>query len=115
MITKTRVTVQRTEITDIHCTCCGESLLESVHENVDDQHPEFGNKEYRFKEHLSISKTWGYESTGKDGETWSAQICEPCVEKHLSTIPWEKGNYLFPRVDEALKRSTQRRQRSLQK
>ncbi len=76
-------------VTDIMCSCCGESLLEEVSVITNPEHKEFGQKQFYFKEHLDITKSWGYGSP-KDLSTYSAQICEPCFDKHLaSIIKWE--------------------------
>ena len=33
-------------------------------------------------EGMELKAVWGY-SSGKDGETWEAIVCEKCVDKHL--------------------------------
>lgn len=89
MKTTERVSQPVKTVTNIHCNCCGESLLVRVSENENEYHKEFGYKEFEFKPHLDISKSWGYESN-KDCMHYSAQICEPCFDKLLAPIiNWE--------------------------
>lgn len=61
------------EITDdIICDICGKSC----------------KTEYGF-EYLDCNTTWGFESD-KDMETWSAHICEKCVDEKLNFIKFKK-------------------------
>ena len=44
-------------------------------------------------EGMELRANWGYNSK-KDTETWTAQICENCVDKHFSSlIRFKKSNF----------------------
>ncbi|MFV2015456.1 MAG: hypothetical protein ACC656_08525 [Candidatus Heimdallarchaeota archaeon] len=70
-------TIQLTDpqkiITEASCDICGRSCMKGDH-----NHLEF--------EAINIKVNWGYWSDQKDGETWTAQICEKCVDKHLEPL-----------------------------
>lgn len=57
------------EIKDIICDCCGNSCNKG---------------DYGF-EYMTLKTSWGY-SSNKDMETWSAQLCEKCVDEKLNFI-----------------------------
>ncbi len=45
------------------------------------------------EEYVDLRVSWGYESD-KDGENWSADICEKCVDKLLVPyVKFEKKKY----------------------
>lgn len=56
------------EIVDVTCDSCGKSC----------------NTEYGF-EYMELKTNWGYASK-KDLETWSAHLCEKCVDEKLNFI-----------------------------
>lgn len=66
--------VENNVLTDIICDSCGKSCK-----------TEYGMS------HMNLETDWGYSSK-KDGETWTAQICEECVDKHLGFIKFQKKN-----------------------
>lgn len=78
-------------ITDMICDYCGGSC--KVYENTvdNDARVDHGEKFYSF-EFLKLSTDWGYHSN-KDGQTWSAILCEKCVDEKLSFIKFKKTNY----------------------
>ena len=43
-------------------------------------------------EYMSLEVNWGFTS-GHDLETWTAQLCEKCVDDKLSFINFQKGKY----------------------
>jgi len=59
-------------VTDITCDSCGKSC----------------RTECGF-EYLNLSNEWGF-CTNKDLQSWSAQICEECVDTKLSFINFNK-------------------------
>jgi len=73
-------------ITDVICDCCGKSC--KVYECKLDN----GEPYYSF-EFMKLVTYWGYHS-GKDTETWTAQICEKCVDEKLSFINFKKELYI---------------------
>jgi len=79
-------------ITDILCDCCGQSC--KVQEDVIENPTRLDHLEpfYNF-EYMVLETYWGFYS-GKDGEKWSAQICENCVDKLFSFVKFKKENYL---------------------
>ena len=71
-------------ITEILCDCCGKSC--KTHEAVVNNDLRIDNGEIvRSFEYLDLKTVWGYGSN-KDMQEWTAQICESCVDKHLSFI-----------------------------
>jgi hypothetical protein len=67
-------------IKDIICDCCGvtcNSFSKAL------------TKQFEF---LKIEGSWGYGSK-KDGEKWSAQICEKCVDEKFAFVNFKKENY----------------------
>ncbi len=73
MIKKEIVNIQKEVITDVICDICGNTC--SRGEMVD----------VVGMEYMTLEANWGYFSN-KDLENWKAEICEPCVDKHLSPI-----------------------------
>lgn len=60
------------KITDgVICNCCGLAILKEYNEI--------------FKDHLSISKNWGYLSN-KDGQYHEFELCEKCYDKITSSF-----------------------------
>jgi hypothetical protein len=61
------------EIVDITCDSCGKSCSKG---------------EYGF-EYMELKTNWGYASK-KDLETWSAHLCEKCVDEKLDFIKFKR-------------------------
>jgi hypothetical protein len=78
-------------ITDIICDSCGQSC--KVREDIIDNDLRLDHVQpsYSF-EFMDLEAHWGYDS-GKDCESWSAQICEKCVDEKLSFIKFKKKEY----------------------
>ncbi|CAG7580949.1 MAG: putative ZZ domain-containing protein [uncultured marine phage] len=78
---KVKIVNEKEIIEDILCDICGNSCLVYEHDYPIDNDGDI------FKEfdYLSLSNHWGYHSK-KDWETWSAQVCEECVDKHLNPL-----------------------------
>lgn len=79
-------------ILDVICDCCGKSCL--VHSGVVDNksRDDFGET-YSAYEYAKIHVNWGYFS-GKDGQKWTAQICEKCIDEKFSFVKFKKEQYL---------------------
>lgn len=93
------------EVTDVICDCCGKScniftekVIKEAIDNIKKSNPDKRNiarlKKAQPKqfEYLKIEGTWGYGSN-KDGEKWTAQICEKCVDEKFSFVKFKKENY----------------------
>lgn len=65
--------VQQEVITDVICDSCGKSCND----------PFYGVESMRLK------ANWGYAS-GKDFQTWQADICEQCVDEKFGFIKFKK-------------------------
>jgi hypothetical protein len=67
--------VEKTEldISNVLCDCCGKSCYD-------------GNINF---EYMTMQSSWGYYSN-KDLETWTAQICEKCVDEKFGFINFQK-------------------------
>ncbi len=81
------------EIDDILCdicgkTCCVEIIDIDVDRElkmisvIDDSKIQSQRKDF---EYMKLSASWGYNSK-KDWEYWEAQVCEKCVDEHLSKL-----------------------------
>lgn len=92
-------------IKDIICDCCGKSCniftpeiikstLASSKKNMVEKRDFERLKKVQPKqfEYLKIEGTWGFGSE-KDGEKWSAQICEKCVDDKFEFVKFKKENY----------------------
>lgn len=73
------VEIQQQIITDIICDSCGKSCTY----HIDD------NKYHSIHNYFELISRFGYGSK-KDGEEWTAQICEKCVDEKLSFINFNK-------------------------
>ena len=80
-------------IVDVTCDCCGNSckVAEGIVDN--EAREDYGEKYYDF-EYMTLSANWGYHS-GKDLETWNAQICEKCIDEKFSFIKFDKTKTRF--------------------
>lgn len=78
-------------IIDIVCDCCGKSC--KVDEFIIDNEVrlDHGEPAYTF-EYMDLKASWGWCSN-KDLETWTAQICEKCVEEKLGFIGFQKDHF----------------------
>lgn len=92
MIVKQIVTKKSVEISEISCDVCGKSCEVYRHVIDNDLRPDNSEVALEF-EYMQLSANWGYFSK-KDTQTWTAQICESCVDKHLGFIKFNKKNYL---------------------
>jgi hypothetical protein len=79
MIVSDKELVETDIVKNITCDCCGVSC--AVGDPEDNQY-----------EYMEMSSNWGYHSN-KDLETWTAQICESCVDKHFSFIKFSKSGF----------------------
>lgn len=77
---------------EIKCDICGESCKEYEGIVDNDVRSDHDQKFYDF-EYMTLKANWGYYS-GKDTQTWEAQVCEKCVDEKLSFIKFKKTNYL---------------------
>lgn len=71
-------------ITDIICDSCGESCKVDKYLIDNDKHPDNGQNHCSF-EYMKLEARWGYHSN-KDLESWTAHVCEKCVDGKLSFI-----------------------------
>lgn len=78
-------------VTDIICDSCNKSCKKNEGKIDNDVRVDNGEPYYVF-EYMNIETYWGYDS-GKDGEKWTAQICEKCVDEKLSFIKFKKEDY----------------------
>lgn len=93
MIKKTFVTTRKEIDDEVTCDCCGKScmVLEYIVDNP--ANPDHGNVGKVF-EYMDLKVNWGYHSN-KDTQTWTAQVCESCVDTKLSVlINFQKGHYM---------------------
>ena len=90
---KKEIQLKKTEVTtDIICDCCGKSCMVDKG-NIDNKsRVDNGEKYYEF-EFMKLEATLGYRS-GKDGQKYTAQICEKCVDEKLSFINLRRERYL---------------------
>lgn len=84
MVIKEIETKKVETVTDIICDCCGESC-KTVETQIENDKRVDNGETYRDFEYMTLSSLWGYNSN-KDCESWTAQICESCVDKHLKNI-----------------------------
>lgn len=85
---KTEIELKKIEsVTDVICDCCGKSCKTGDFE-IDNQARTDHGERWRSFEYMSLSANWGYES-GKDLQTWTAQICEKCVDEKLGFIKFK--------------------------
>lgn len=67
-----------TEVTsDILCDCCRKSCKTQ------------SGEAYADFEYMELKADWGFFSI-KDGESWTAHLCEACVDEKLSFIKFTK-------------------------
>lgn len=78
-------------VVDIICDCCGNSCKvgEGIVDN--DLRDDHGQPFYDF-EYMELNANWGYNS-GKDFQSWKAQVCEKCVDERFGFIKFEKSDY----------------------
>ena len=73
----------KTEVTtDIICDSCGESWKIFIDDN----------KTLYYYDIMELKSDFNY-SSNKDGQEWTAQICEKCVDEKLSFINFHKKIY----------------------
>jgi len=92
MKTTETVTAKKQIDLDVICDCCGHSCLKRQDIVDNEAHPDHGLP-YRDFEYMNLEAHWGYESN-RDGEKWTAQVCEKCTVEILATlINFKKENY----------------------
>ena len=64
--------IEQEVVIDIVCDVCGQSCASP-----------FG------PERMVLTAVWGY-SSGKDGEAWTADLCEKCVDNMLTFVNFNK-------------------------
>ena len=82
MIKRKKILVEKEEVVDIFCDCCGKSAQTG----------------WGF-ECVEITAHWGYMSK-KDGQDWIAHICEKCVDEKLGFIKFIKTEYIHGALEE---------------
>ena len=82
MIKYTKKSVEVDSVDDVICNKCGQSVVLDAH------------GEYEW-EAIDISHTFGYWSTGRDGDQYAANLCESCYIEFIDTftVPPEISNY----------------------
>jgi uncharacterized cysteine cluster protein YcgN (CxxCxxCC family) len=60
---------------DVICDICGKSCKKRINDPIVE----------RTMEYMELKTSWGFYSN-KDLETWEAEVCEDCVDKHLSPL-----------------------------
>ena len=86
------VTTKKEIPLDVICDCCGNTCIKNEYDVDNEQHPDHGLRHRSF-EFMNLEAHWGYESN-RDGEKWTAQICEKCTVEILATlINFKKENY----------------------
>lgn len=87
MILKNKQVKEVEVVTDVVCDVCGESCKAGT---FDHMNPVEGEEpQYQF-EYMKLKVSWGFFSR-HDLETWTADVCESCVEKVLMpVIPFKK-------------------------
>jgi len=65
-------TIQVDAIVNVICDCCGKSVKNA-----------FGGFDF-----MELKSEWGYFSN-KDLQTWTAHLCENCVDEKLSFIKFK--------------------------
>jgi hypothetical protein len=78
-------------VTDIICDCCGKSCKVDEFKIDNELRPDNGETHYDF-EFMSLQAHWGYNSN-KDTESWTAHICEKCVDEKFGFIKFKKDYY----------------------
>jgi uncharacterized cysteine cluster protein YcgN (CxxCxxCC family) len=78
MIQEKTIQVEKQEVVDVICDCCGKSCMR---EGMG------GGLEY-----MTMSAHWGFWSN-KDLEKWTAQICEACVDEKFGFVKFQKTGY----------------------
>jgi hypothetical protein len=79
-------------VTDVICDSCGESCKIDSFVIDNEKREDHGEMHYKF-EYMELSANWGFDS-GKDTETWKAQVCEKCVDEKFGFITFKKTNYM---------------------
>ena len=80
---------RKTEVTtDVICDICGKSCKVAEHRVENESRPDNGEIIYSF-EYMTLSADWGFDSK-KDGEKWTAHVCEKCVDEKLTYIKFKK-------------------------
>ena len=79
-------------ITDVICDCCGVSCKVNSGTIANGIRIDDGEMYYQFS-YMDLKVNWGYHS-GKDTETWTAQVCEKCVDEKMPFINFKKVNYM---------------------
>lgn len=76
--------VDAVKIAEATCDICGADCMKDwfVGNSEGDNDDKDDIKEF---EGMELSAAWGYLSN-KDGELWSAVICEKCVDEHLVPV-----------------------------
>ena len=69
-------------VTDVICDSCGKSCKE---------YPIKDKSIFMF-EFMKLRVAWGYGSD-KDGERWTADICEKCVDEKFKFVKFKKEDY----------------------
>jgi len=89
MIKYTKKSMEIDVESDVICNKCGQSVVIDVH----------GEQEW---EAINISHIFGYWSTGRDGEQYTAHLCEGCYIEFIDTftIPPEISNYYYGNTNE---------------
>jgi hypothetical protein len=82
-------------VTEATCDCCGADCMKEIWSSDVDGDSDEKDIVKTF-EGMELEAFWGYGSSDeKDGEVWTAIICEDCVKKHLEEkITFLKERYL---------------------
>lgn len=79
-------------IVDIICNICKTSCKTNEYPIENELRVDNGEIYREFKS-LKLEKWWGY-SSNHDGEYWCANVCEKCIDEHLSKlIKFDKYQY----------------------
>jgi len=79
MIINKLESIQTLVVENISCDCCGKSC-------------KVGNNDDGQFEYMEMNACWGFES-GKDLETWTAHICETCVDEKFTFVNFHKKGF----------------------
>lgn len=82
-------------VTDVICDICGKSCKKDERIVDNELRIDQGDVFYLF-EYMTLYANWGFYSTSKDTQEWTAHVCEQCVDEKLSPmIKFKKDNYIL--------------------
>jgi hypothetical protein len=76
---------KKSEIIEATCDICGADCMKELYRPMKSQGDRDNHDIEKEFEGMELKATWGYRS-GKDGEVWTAVVCEKCVDEHLSKL-----------------------------